>query len=179
MTSGPARPLSVVVLALVLAVGAAACSSSDDEEPATTTTTTAAGGATEDAIEPGQTTVEVDEEDGTSPGTQAVPTEMAATGADREWCEAVIATDQRSDETIDTDEMASFVEDLQSLAEDAPDEIADAMGELAAATQELYELFQQDPQAAMTIPPELEARGEAASEEVSAWVKENCGGYEL
>jgi len=179
MTSGPARPLSVVVLALVLAVGAAACSSSDDEEPATTTTTTAAGGATEDAIEPGQTTVEVDEEDGTSPGTQAVPTEMAATGADREWCEAVIATDQRSDETIDTDEMASFVEDLQSLAEDAPDEIADAMGELAAATQELYELFQQDPQAAMTIPPELEARGEAASEQVSTWVKENCGGYEL
>lgn len=168
--------LAAALLAVVLAAGTAGCSSSDDDP--TTTTTARSQEATEDAIEPGQTTVEVDD-DGRTRDTQAMPTEMAATGADREWCEAVITFDQQGDDVVDESEMASFVEELQSLAEDAPEAIAEPMSELAAATQELYELSQTDPGAALSPPPELEARGEAASEAVSAWIEENCGGYVL
>jgi uncharacterized protein (DUF305 family) len=183
MTSPPTRRRPTILAAALLAVvvaltsGAAGCSSADDDD-ATSTTTARSGEATEDAVEPGQATVDADD-DGRTRDTRAMPTEMAATGTDREWCEAVITFDQQSDDVVDESEMASFVEELQSLAEDAPEAIAEPMSELAAATEELYELSRTDPEAAMSPPPELEARGETASEAVSAWIEENCGGYVL
>ena len=95
------------------------------------------------------------------------------------WCTSVQnLIEQSSPGDLSAEgELAAFSQAIQSLATTAPEPINSQMQTLATASNTKSEAVAQDPTA--TLPPAAAQEAQTASQEVSRWVADNCGGLQL
>jgi hypothetical protein len=74
-------------------------------------------------------------------------------------------------------DLAAFSQALTSLSANAPAPIEAQMQTLATATATKLAAVQQDPTA--TLPSDIAQSAQSASQDVSEFVSENCGGVQL
>ena len=95
------------------------------------------------------------------------------------WCTSVQnLVDQSSPNDLsDIGDLAAFTQAIQSLASTAPEPIQSQMQLLATASQTKLAAVQQDPTA--TLPEDLENQAGSATQQVTSFVEQNCGGLQL
>lgn len=95
------------------------------------------------------------------------------------WCSSVQdLVDQSSPNDLsELGDLAAFSQALTSLSANAPAPIETQMQTLSTATAAKLAAVQQDPTA--TLPSDMAQPAQSASQDVSAFVNENCGGVQL
>jgi hypothetical protein len=95
------------------------------------------------------------------------------------WCSSVEdLVDQSSPNDLsEVGDLAAFSQALTSLSANAPAPIESQMQTLATATATKLEAVQQDPTA--TLPSDVAQQAQSASDDVSTFVSDNCGGVQL
>jgi len=143
------RRVTMVVLAVVALMAAGASCNSDDETTSSTTTT--AAGATDATVNPEYET----------------------------WCTSVQnLIDQSSPEDLsDLANLAAFTQAMQSLSTNAPEPIESQLQTIATASQARLDAEEQ--QTDETLPAEIAAQTDQATEDVTTFVRDNCGGLQL
>ena len=95
------------------------------------------------------------------------------------WCSSVQdLVDQSSpDDLSAVGDLAAFSQALTSLSANAPAPIETQMQTLATVTATKLAAVQQDPTA--TLPNDAAQQAQSASDDVSTFVSDNCGGVQL